>query len=698
MTLRLCPKCGLYFSAGEVFCPRDGRLLQSEVEHAAAKARKIVPEGALIGGRYRIVRELGSGAMGTVFLAIQETLQREVAVKFLHPELSRELDEVRRFLVEARAAGRVDHPNVVAVFDFGRDPKGHYFLVMEYVTGKLLSDLIEQEGPFPLERVVHILRQILLAVAMAHKQQIIHRDLKPQNIICTERRGDRNFVKVLDFGIAKIVGDEKRGGPITQGFALGTPEYMSPEQVEAKGLDHRCDLYSVGVMAFEMLSGQIPFGGEIDDVFRGHLREAPPPIRELCPDLHEDMAFLVETLMAKKPDDRFSRAEAVLNVLGRISEELKEASQAEVVPNTLVVDQEPLPPTRDSQPAPTTFQVLPVKTAWDTPELIAEIGRLAQLWERRVAEVAEILWGADSRPPQVLQWQATIHRGEQRIFDIETRIAVLRDEVETLDTGFREEMVALRRKRLDLVARQGSAWALLEEAKLQSVEFDDEDPLVAGIGSDTLPSIQLEVDGDSEPDGFGDTSRDGEGDRKSGDTHKEKTRPEVTEDSVPTLLTELPDEELEELDERVSTSVDFALPDDLQEQNELPADTLLSDPADFDPQYASIELLALDTDLLEAQHALVSLERKIAVLDIRLGRLMEERQKAVVDRERAILAEIELVNEERTKLAPAYQELASFVGLNTDRRPELGEHIASVQAVARAIRHYQLVLQTVESS
>ncbi len=697
MTLRLCPKCGLHFSSGEMFCPRDGRMLEKDEPDGARSPRKIVDEGALIGGRYRIVRELGSGAMGTVYLATQETLRREVAVKFLHPELSRELDEVRRFLVEARAAGRVDHPNVVAVFDFGRDPKGHYFLVMEYAVGHLLSDVIESQSALPQERVIHILHQIVLAAAMAHRQNINHRDLKPQNIILTQRRRDHHFVKVLDFGIAKILGDEGRTGPITQGFALGTPEYMAPEQIEAKPLDLRCDLYAIGIVAYEMLTGEIPFGGEVEEVFEGHLHREPRPIRELCPDLHPDLELLVATLMAKQPENRFSRAEAVLNVLTRIEEELEKAARVQPIPETLVVADKPHAEPQSAAFTPTTFQVLSATTPWETPGLITEIGRLAKLWERRVAEVADILWGQDSRPPQVLQWQASIEEGERRITDIETRIAVLRDEVETLDADYRKETAALRMKRLDLVARQGSVWALLEDA--QSLDSDVEADSMDDVGADTVRSVQLEDLGffpsDEEDD---DTATE----RQSRDTHKEKTRPEIVEDSIPTLLTDgsldIPEDELDVTDERLSTSVDFALPDDFDEQLGRPSDTLLSEPSDLLALDESLELIDKGTDLREAQHALIALERKIAVLDTRLGKLMDEQKRAVLEKERAIMSEVELVNEERAKLAPLYRELAAFVGRNADRRPELGEHIAAVKSVARAIRHYQLVLQTVESS
>jgi serine/threonine protein kinase len=594
--------------------------------------------GTLIGGRYRIQEVLGSGAMGTVYRAFQDSLRRDVAIKTLRPELSRELSEVRRFLIEARAAGKVDHPNVVSVLDFGRDSQGQYFLVMEYVSGRLLSDVIAREGPFDQARVLHLLRQVFAAVAQAHRQNIIHRDLKPQNIICTVQRGDRDFVKVLDFGIAKILGDESLARPVTENLAIGTPEYMSPEQIEGKTVDHRCDLYSVGVMTYEMLTGVVPFDGTIDEIMLQHLQAEPRPLRDLRPDVHPDLEFLVRTLMAKDRESRFSRAEAVLNVVARIAAEIGMSGDDErgrALPDGAP---RPQPAGRGSRQPPTTWLAVSPTSAWETSDLVSEIGRLAQLWARRVSEVADALWGSDSRPDQVGRWLADIEAGERRITEAETRIAVLRDEVVSLDTRFRDAETELRLEHLDLAARQGSVRAVLEEA----MTAGSEGPMLSD--GRTAPSF-LDVEGQ----------------------------------------------------EPIDTSVNIELPEHVRDGARAASDTILSEAALISEPSTSLSLADATQDPVTAQAEFVRLEREIAVLDIEVGRVIDGHRLAVAERERAIMTEVEKVNSERARLVPSYQDLAGFVARHAGRRPDLSEHIGALEQVARAIMHHQLVLQQVQA-
>ncbi len=707
MSLRHCPQCGLHYSGSERFCPRDGSLLEP-IRHAD-DPQWALTKGTVIGGRYRIVRKLGSGAMGSVYLAIQETLGREVAIKVLLPEMDQDGDGVSRFLLEARAAGRVDHPNVVSVFDFGRDPKGNYFLVMEYVTGQLLGDLIEREAPLDQRRTIHLLRQILSAVALAHEQQIIHRDLKPQNIICTTHRGDRDFVKVLDFGIAKILGDG--GGPVTQGVVLGTPEYMAPEQIKGKPLDPRCDLYAVGVMAYEMLTGKLPFMGTIEQIFYQHLNARVRSPRELRPDLHPDLEFLVLTLMAKRRDGRFSRAEAVLNVLARIGRELEEEVGRQRIPQTMVLQNPGV-----AQSLPTAFEELSTTSAWEIPDLMSELCRLAQLWERRVTEVADALWGPVSRPSQVGRWLGSIREGERCIGEHETRIAVLRHEVEELDAAARNAEAALRMKRLDLVAQQGGIWAVLEDAKTRAMELPEarDLPVSPRLRRDTLPSRPPILEDEGERD---------EPNQEDWPTNVNITLPEAVGDEP---RVSGPGEHSGEADEDVPTSVGITLPEAAKDRvyrppspasmmariqsGDDPGDTILSEYADlYDPAagggFEPLEPEPDEPDTLPtsgessepAREAFARLEREIAAVDEELGRTMEDHGREVAEREAAIVAEVAEVNRERERLAPIYRDLAEFVTDQALQRSDLQDHLDGLDQVSRALQYHQFLLQRVQT-
>jgi serine/threonine-protein kinase len=220
--------------------------------------------GVTLSARYLIEKLIGEGGMGAVYQAQHTHMRKRVAVKVLHPEMSRMSEVVARFEREAMAAAHIDHPNVAAATDFGKLEDGSFFLVLEYVEGKSLREAIA-EGRLELGRVLHITRQIASALGRAHALGIVHRDLKPENVMLVTREGDSDFVKVLDFGIAKVpvgtIGESKvPGQALTQlGMVYGTPEYMAPEQALGQDVDQRADLYALGVIAFEMLTGNRPF-------------------------------------------------------------------------------------------------------------------------------------------------------------------------------------------------------------------------------------------------------------------------------------------------------------------------------------------------------------------------------------------------------------------------------------------------------
>ena len=279
--------------------------------------------GRTIADRYRVLGTIGRGGMGAVYRVEHLMLKKELALKFLHPELGR-LDEVmRRFEREAEAAARLDHPNIVSVTDFGRTADGMLFLAMELLHGQSLTDLIRPDGdgrPIPVERALFIVRQILRALDHAHASGVVHRDLKPDNVMLIERDGEADIVKLLDFGIAKMSADS--GGKtetLTQaGIVFGTPEYLSPEQAMGEEADQRADLYSAGIVLYEMLTGRRPFDAQSKvAIVSMHLTQKAMPVTQAAPEANIPSALerIVERAMAKKRDERYATAQQFLHAL-----------------------------------------------------------------------------------------------------------------------------------------------------------------------------------------------------------------------------------------------------------------------------------------------------------------------------------------------------------------------------------------------
>jgi serine/threonine protein kinase len=269
--------------------------------------------GSVLGGRYRIDTLLGSGAMGRVYRAEHVLMHKPLAVKILHAEHTQRPEIVARFEREATAAANIDHPNVVAATDFGRLPDGTVYLALELVQGKNLRAEVAKES-VGVARTLHIARQIASGLAAAHARHIIHRDLKPDNVVLVEKNGDPDFVKVLDFGIAKMTAESGANALTKVGVVLGTRDYMAPEQGLGQEVDHRADLYSLGVVMYEMLSRECPFEGESQSAILGlQLTKRPPTLRERVPGLNipEAVDALVMRLLAKERAERPASAAVV---------------------------------------------------------------------------------------------------------------------------------------------------------------------------------------------------------------------------------------------------------------------------------------------------------------------------------------------------------------------------------------------------
>jgi serine/threonine-protein kinase len=265
--------------------------------------------------------------MGTVYSAWQSGMERQVAVKLLRSDLAHDHDLQRRFLREARAAARLSHPNIVCVHLVGETEAGVPYLVMEYLQGETLDDLLEREESLAPRRAVAIARQIACALADAHAAGVVHRDLKPANIILTQRRASGELVKIVDFGIAKVAHSALLNASTRltrDGVVFGTPHYIAPEQAQGAELDGRADIYSLGCLLYRMLSGTLPFDGAAVAVMLAHISRKPTHLLEVAPGVDRRLAAIVMRCLAKDPAERFADAEGLAAALAALEEEDEE--------------------------------------------------------------------------------------------------------------------------------------------------------------------------------------------------------------------------------------------------------------------------------------------------------------------------------------------------------------------------------------
>ncbi|HEX3482072.1 MAG TPA: serine/threonine-protein kinase, partial [Kofleriaceae bacterium] len=312
----ICARCGAASAGGARFCGVCGAAMAStEPATRSGPAPRDEMIGREIAGRYRVLAKLGEGGMGAVFRAEQISLKRTVAVKLLRPDVSAAPALLRRFNAEAELVARLSHPNTVNIYDFGQDGDGTLFIAMELIDGRSLRQVIQREAPIAVPRALAIAAQIAASLVDAHAHAIIHRDLKPDNVMLQDRGRERDVVRVLDFGIAKLRDDTRatHAAMTQQGDMLGTPQYMAPEQIRAEPIDGRTDVYALGCLLYEMVTARLPHEAEtVLAMLSKHLVESAVPPSQRRPDLGIPAAVdaLILGAMAKDPRARPQTMEA----------------------------------------------------------------------------------------------------------------------------------------------------------------------------------------------------------------------------------------------------------------------------------------------------------------------------------------------------------------------------------------------------
>lgn len=312
---KVCLECHRQFTGIVAACPHDNTMLVPVAQDPLI--------GTRLAGKYEIISVLGTGGMGVVYKGRQDIMDRIVAIKMLQSHHLNDSMSVKRFQQEGKATCKLNHPHIITVYDFGiAQQTGQPYIVMDYLQGIALSDVIKQEGQIGVDRAVKIFQQAAEALGHAHKQGVVHRDLKPSNIVLINYDGDKDFVKVVDFGVAQLMEDQTGDGGqqrLTQmGEVCGSPVYMSPEQAQGHKLDNRSDIYSMGVVMYETLTNRLPLLGKtMVETMRKHIEEDAPPFSQVRPDLYipERVEQIIMKAMSKSPADRFPSMEHLVQEL-----------------------------------------------------------------------------------------------------------------------------------------------------------------------------------------------------------------------------------------------------------------------------------------------------------------------------------------------------------------------------------------------
>ncbi|MEO8846673.1 MAG: serine/threonine-protein kinase [Kofleriaceae bacterium] len=366
-----CPHCQAALAPDARFCPSCGKAAQATTpEPAASGPLRAQNEmiGREIAGRFRILALLGEGGMGAVYRGEQLSLRRAVAIKVLRPEMSANQMLLARFSAEAQAVAKLDHPNTVKVYDFGQDSDGSLFIAMELIDGKPLRSVIGAAGPLPPARAFNIALQVAASLVDAHAANIVHRDLKPDNVMLVDKGRQKDVVRVLDFGIAKLRDDSRATQQaMTQaGDMLGTPQYMAPEQIKGEAIDGRTDVYALGCMLYEMVTARLPFEApSIMAMLSKHLMEMPLPPSQRRPDLAIAPAIdhVVMAALQKAPGARPANMEHYAEMLAAVLAQLPPDSKAMTAPQqptpaAMPVVETPIPASMiASTPIPPTARV-----------------------------------------------------------------------------------------------------------------------------------------------------------------------------------------------------------------------------------------------------------------------------------------------------------------------------------------------------
>ncbi len=378
---KICPTCGTEYPLSERFCPRDGTALRS----ANVQADLL---GQVVADRYHILKKLGEGGMGTVYLAEHVKMGRKSALKVMNPGMNTDPDAIARFNREASNASRLSHPNICGIYDFGETPDGLIYLAMEFIEGTSLTSLVEKGGSLPAPRAASIVHQTADALQVAHDAGIVHRDLKPDNIMVAKNRDGSDLVKVVDFGIAKASSSDAQKVTKT-GMVVGTPEYMSPEQLAGDKLDGRSDIYSLALVAFNCLTGALPFAAETQqEAMIMRLTDRPRTLAEVAPEKPwpEALQTTLDKALARDTADRYSSAaqfgrdfaaaiadmpltqaiDAKTSVIGAVN--AGGATAKVQVPSTRVAAGRPSEKTAQMEAPPGAKKAAPARAAESAPE------------------------------------------------------------------------------------------------------------------------------------------------------------------------------------------------------------------------------------------------------------------------------------------------------------------------------------------